>query len=139
MDAPPQQTADAADPAPSQATGEPGPSAAPAAPPGTGFAAQVRSGVLWKSGSQLVGQLIAWTSTFLVIRLLTPADYGLLAMTGVVLTFLDLFNGWGFASSLVRDDKTDKNRIGQAFGMLILMNGGLGLAQWIAAPFAADY
>ena len=48
---------------------------------------------------------IAWTSTFLVIRLLNPADYGLVAMTGVVLTFLDLFKGWGFASSLVRDEQ----------------------------------
>jgi O-antigen/teichoic acid export membrane protein len=103
------------------------------------FAAQVKTGVIWKSGSQLVGQLIAWTSTFLVIRMLSPSDYGLVAMTGVVLTFLDLFNGWGFASSLVRDDKTDKQRIGQAFAMLILMNAGLGGAQFFAAPFAADY
>jgi O-antigen/teichoic acid export membrane protein len=127
MDALPVQTADAADPPPSQA----------AAP--LGFAQQVRAGVIWKSGSQIVGQLVAWASTFLVIRLLNPSDYGLVAMTGVILTFLDLFNGWGFASSLVRDEKTDKQRIGQAFGMLILMNAGLGLAQLAAAPFAADY
>ena len=60
-------------------------------------------------------------------------------MTGVVLTFLDLFNGWGFASSLVRDEKTDKHKIGQAFGMLILMNGGLAVAQFVAAPYAAAY
>src|SRR4249919_106662 len=106
---------------------------------GSGFAERVKSGVIWRSGSQLLGQLIAWTATFLVIRLLNPTDYGLVAMTGVILTFLDLFNGWGFASSLVRDDKTDKQKIGQAFAMLILMNGGLGLAQWVAAPFAADY
>jgi O-antigen/teichoic acid export membrane protein len=104
-----------------------------------GFAEQVKAGVIWKSGSQLLGQLIAWTATFLVIRMLDPADYGLVAMTGVVLTFLDLFNGWGFASSLVRDDRTDRHKIGQAFGMLILMNGGLAAAQWIAAPYAAAY
>src|SRR4051812_15630797 len=59
--------------------------AAARGPPG--FAAQVKSGVLWRSGSQLIGQLIAWTSTFLVIRLLNPSDYGLVAMTGVILTF----------------------------------------------------
>src|SRR6476620_9212046 len=103
------------------------------------FAQRVKSGVIWRSGSQLLGQLIAWVATFLVIRMLNPSDYGLVAMTGVILTFLDLFNGWGFASSLVRDDKTDKQKIGQAFAMLILMNGALGVAQLIAAPFAADY
>jgi len=111
----------------------------PAASLGTGFAQQVKAGVIWRSGSQIVGQLIAWTSTFLVIRMLSPADYGLVAMTGVVLTFLALFNGWGFASALVRDEKTDTVRIGQAFGMLILMNGGLAAAQLAAAPFAAAY
>ena len=112
---------------------------APAPDAGGAIGARVRSGVIWKSGSQLIGQLIAWTATFLVIRMLTPSDYGLIAMTGVVLTFLDLFNGWGFASSLVRDEKTDKKKIGQAFGMLILMNGALAAAQFAAAPFAADY
>ena len=103
------------------------------------FAQQVRAGVIWRSGSQIVGQLIAWLSTFLVIRMLNPGDYGLVAMTGVVLTFLALFNGWGFASALVRDERTDKHRIGQSFGMLILMNGALAAAQWLAAPYAAQY
>jgi O-antigen/teichoic acid export membrane protein len=103
------------------------------------FAKQVKAGVIWRSGSQILGQLIAWTSTFIVIRMLEPADYGLVAMTGVVLTFLALFNGWGFASSLVRDDKTDLHKIGQAFAMLILMNGALAALQLVAAPYAAAY
>ena len=37
-----------------------------------GFAEQVKTGVIWRSGSQLIGQLIAWTSTFLVLRMLKP-------------------------------------------------------------------
>src|SRR4051812_4853524 len=127
MDVLPIETADAADPPPSQA----------AAPPA--FAEQVKAGVIWKSGSQIVGQIVAWASTFLVIRLLNPADYGLVAMTGVVLTFLDLFKGWGFASALVRDEKTDRHKIGQAFAMLLLMNGALAALQLAAAPLAARY
>ena len=127
------------EPATAPAPGAPAASAPPAASLERGFAARVRSGVIWKSGSQIVGQLVAWASTFLVIRLLNPSDYGLVAMTGVILMFLDLFNGWGFASSLVRDEKTDRHRIGQAFAMLILMNAALGLAQLAAAPFAAAY
>src|SRR3979409_287132 len=134
MDALPPQTAGTADPLPSPVPGDPAPSTSPAASLGTGFADQVKAGVIWKSGSQIVGQITAWFSTFLVIRLLNPSDYGLVAMTGVILTFLDLFNGWGFASSLVRDDKTDKRKIGQAFAMLILMNGGVGGAPGVPRP-----
>ncbi len=121
---------------------QPAPPADETAPGGRrdpAFAERVKSGVIWRSGSQLLGQLIAWTSTFLVIRMLNPADYGLVAMTGVVLTFLDLFKGWGFASSLVRDEKTDRHKIGQAFAMLLLMNGTLAALQFAAAPLAADY
>ncbi len=104
-----------------------------------GLAEQVKGAVIWRSGSQIAGQLIAWGSTFLVIRMLNPADYGLVAMTGVVLTFLDLFNGWGFASALVRDDRIDRHRIGQVFGMLICMNFSLAALQLLLAPVAADY
>ena len=100
---------------------------------------KVKAGILWRSGSQIGGQLIAWGSTFLVLRLLSPGDYGLVAMTGAVLAFLDLFKGWGFASALVRHERTDSLRIGQAFGLLILTNGALAATQLALAPLAADY
>src|SRR5688500_8260088 len=106
---------------------------------GSAFADQVKGAVIWRSGSQLAAQLVAWATTFLVIRLLEPSDYGLIAMTGVVLTLLNLLNGWGFASSLIRDERIDDERIGQVFGMLLLMNGGLAAAQFAAAPLAAGY
>ncbi len=103
------------------------------------FADQVKGAVIWRSGSQIVGQLVAWASTFIVIRMLEPSDYGLVAMTGVVLVLLNLFNGWGFASALVRDERIDPHRIRQAFGMLLLMNGGLAAVQLMLAPVAAAY
>ncbi|MGZ8312138.1 MAG: lipopolysaccharide biosynthesis protein, partial [Allosphingosinicella sp.] len=46
---------------------------------------------------------------------------------------------WGFASALVRDDRIDRHRIGQVFGMLLLMNFGLAALQWTAAPYVARY
>ena len=103
------------------------------------FADQVKGAVIWRTGSQLAGQLVAWASTFLVIRLLDPADYGLVAMTGVVLVFLNLFNGWGFAAALVRDPDLDERRVRQAFGMLLLLNGALAAAQLALAPLAAGF
>ncbi len=104
-----------------------------------GFAAQVKGAVLWRSGSQIVGQLIAWGATFLVIRLLDPSEYGMVAMTTAVLAFLDLFNGWGFASALVRAERIDKHRIGQVFGMLIVLNVALSAILFLLAPYAAAF
>lgn len=105
----------------------------------SGLTSRVRGAVLWRSGSQIAAQLVTWTATFLVIRLLDPADYGLFAMTQVVLMFLSLMNGYGFANALVRSERVTPLEIRQMFGLLILLNGGLALSQLLLSPLAAAY
>lgn len=100
---------------------------------------RVKQAVIWRSGSQIVAQAVAWGSTFMVIRLLDPADYGLFAMTQVVLVFLNLMNGYGVASALIRAETVSRIELRQVFGMLVLLNFGLGLAQFVAAPWIASY
>ena len=53
----------------------------------------VRSAVAWRSGSQIISQMMSWVVTLAVIRLLDPADYGLFAMTQVFLNFAAFLNG----------------------------------------------
>ncbi|WP_419827381.1 lipopolysaccharide biosynthesis protein [Sphingomonas sp.] len=102
-------------------------------------ASRIRSAILWRSGSQIAGQLVMWSSTFLVLRLLTPSDYGLFAMTQVVIGLAQLMNGYSFASSLVQAERLDEERTGQIFGVLIAMNLAIAVAQFLAAPLAAEY
>jgi O-antigen/teichoic acid export membrane protein len=111
-----------------------------AADPGAaGFADRVRSAVFWRWGSQVLSQLVNWAATIVVVRLLDPHDYGLYAMTQAVLTAFNFLSGWGFANSLIPADKVDRRQIGQVFGMLLLANGLLAAAQFLAAPLAASY
>ena len=105
----------------------------------SGMIGKIRSAVLWRSGSQILAQLVAWSSTFLVIRLLGPQDYGLFAMTQVVLVLLNTMNGYGLASALIREEEVSEQRRRQILGMLILLNGGLALLQILLAPVVADY
>ena len=104
-----------------------------------GFGSRVRSAMAWRWGSQVLAQIITWGSTLAVVRLLDPSDYGLFAMTQVVLAALNFLNGYSFATSLIQTDHIDKRRIGQVFGLLILLNGMLAAAQFMLAPVAADY
>lgn len=104
-----------------------------------GLTDKVRGAVMWRSGSQIVAQLVMWAATFLVIRMLAPSDYGLFAMTQAILVFLSLMNGWGYANALVRSDTVSRLEIRQVFGMLLLLNGGLALIQIALAPLAAAY
>jgi O-antigen/teichoic acid export membrane protein len=103
------------------------------------FGERVKRAVIWRSGSQIVAQVVAWVSTFMVIRLLEPTDYGLFAMTQVVLVFLNLMNGYGFANAVIRSESVTKVQLRQVFGMLLLLNGGLALAQLALAPLIASY
>ena len=103
------------------------------------FAAQVRNAVIWRSGSQILAQLVQWAATFLVIRILSPADYGLFAMSQVILVFLNMLNGYGLASGLVQRAEIDTRQIRQLFGMLIAVNLVLATAQLALAPLAAAY
>lgn len=111
----------------------------PPTDPAESLAAQVRRAVLWRSGSQIGAQLVQWAATFLVIRILNPRDYGLYAMTGVVLVFLNMLNGYGLASGLIQRDDVTPRQVRQLFGMLIVLNGTLALAQLLIAPLAAAY
>jgi O-antigen/teichoic acid export membrane protein len=113
------------------------PLAPPRADTAPSFAAQVRSAVIWRSGSQVLTQIVSWASTLIVIRLLAPHDYGLFAMTQVMLVLLTTLNGWGLASALIREEEVTEERLRQALGMLILINCGLALAQVLAAPLVA--
>lgn len=100
---------------------------------------QVRNAVIWRSGSQIGAQMVQWAATFLVIRILAPSDYGLFAMSGVVMAFLNMLNGYGLASGLVQQKEVTQRQIRQLFGMLIVVNGTLALTQFALAPLAAAY
>lgn len=104
-----------------------------------GLGARVRSALAWRWGTQVIAQIITWTSTLLVVRLLDPSDYGLYAMSQAMVTALAFLNGQSFATSLIQADRVDDRRIGQVFALLLMLNGSLALVQFLLAPLAADY
>lgn len=112
---------------------------AAATPQSASFASRVMRAVAWRSGSQVIAQVIMWASTFFVLRLLDPSDYGVFAMTQSVLVLFSLLNGQGFAASLVRAETISDRQVRQVFGLLIVLNLGVALLQILVAPLAAAY
>lgn len=104
-----------------------------------GFGDRVKTAVFWRSGGQIVTQLISWGVTLAVVRILDPADYGLFAMTQVVLNFMAFLNGYGLVSALVQAKSINSASLRQAFGLMLLANGALALIQLTIAPLAAAY
>ena len=60
------------------------------------------SGMRWTVSARVLVQLITWPSTIVVMRLLNPRDYGLVAMSTVVIGFVSLFGEPGLAAGLVQ-------------------------------------
>lgn len=103
------------------------------------LAGDVKKAIIWRSGSQIAAQIVSWSSTLIVMRLLSPADYGLFAMSLVMLSFLTFLNGYGFASALIQERDLEPHRIRQAFGLLLSANALIAAAQWFSAPAVAAY
>ena len=45
--------------------------------------ARVMSGLFWVGGTRLIGQILTWGITIVVVRVLSPGDFGLLAMATI--------------------------------------------------------
>jgi O-antigen/teichoic acid export membrane protein len=58
--------------------------------------------LVWQGGASAIGQVFAWVATLVVIRLLTPEDYGVVALAGVLFGFLSLSFDFGIAAALVQ-------------------------------------
>lgn len=100
---------------------------------------KVLSGVYWTSGGRLLSQLVSWTITIVVIRLLTPSDYGLLAMAMVAASILTVLADAGLGAALIQAPTLDDAKVRSVFGAAILLHCGLFVAQFLLAPLVAAY
>jgi O-antigen/teichoic acid export membrane protein len=100
---------------------------------------QVASSLRWNAIVKLCGQLINWAITLFVIRLLLPADYGLMAMSNVIIGFIVMIAEMGFGASLVQSATLDSMRIRQVWGAAILINTAACAFIAAAAPWIADF
>jgi len=76
----------------------------------------------WSAVARFAGQAVAWAITILVIRLLSPADYGLMAMGMVVVSLLILLNTLGLDAVLVQEKNPTLQKTRQIFGVVIIVN-----------------
>src|SRR5215467_5377379 len=101
--------------------------------------AQVLSGFRWMAGMRLLSQLFAWAVTIVVIRLLSPTDYGLLAMATVFLEFFTMIAEFGVGAAAVQAPKVDEHTLRTLFGFALVVNLALLAIMYLSAPLNARY
>lgn len=97
------------------------------------------TGVRWLATVRLIAQVSSWIITFIVVRLLTPTDYGLQAMVTVIFTLLLLLSQSGFDRAIARVKDFGDLELRQMLGLSLLLNTLLMLIVWSMAPGIATY
>lgn len=98
---------------------------------------KVVSALRWSAASRSLGQLVSWVITIVVIRLLSPGDYGLMAMAMVVVSFLVLLNTLGLDAVLVQQKELHEQTRRQVFGVVIIVNVFMFALVFLGAEYVA--
>ena len=86
------------------------------------FRRKVLSSFAWMGSAQFFGQLASWAATILVIRLLEPGDYGVMAMATVFLSFLFMLSDLGIGAAIVQAKEISAEDARSIQGFIILFN-----------------
>lgn len=100
---------------------------------------EVLRGLKWTAGAKFCSQMITWGITIFVMRLLAPGDYGLLAMSTVLLALLAMFAEAGLGPALVQKAEVSEQEFRQALGIVVLVNVGLFLLLMLLAPAVGKF
>lgn len=101
---------------------------------------QLLTGLKWTVVGRVATQVVTWTITLYVMRLVAPDDYGLMALAAIFSTFFSLVAEIGLGSALVRSRDITQRQLRQIFGIVLLSNAAVfALMATVVAPLAADF
>lgn len=100
---------------------------------------QAIQGGLWSAAERWSGQLLS-TAIFLILaRLLSPEDFGLVALATALIGFAGVLVQGGFAEAIVQREDLQKGHLDTAFWSTLLLACALAGATFFAAPFLARW
>lgn len=95
---------------------------------------QAVAALKWSTASKFAAQAIAWVVTLVVIRLLSPEDYGLMALATVFISIIATMAELGLGASIVQAKTITQRELASVGGAILLLNVGLGLLLALSAP-----
>lgn len=117
---------------------------ADATPPNTAEAGvekkhTVFSAALWSVALRWTNRLMGFVSTLVLVRVLSPGDFGVMAMAMLVIGLLEVMMDFGVITWLMQKKDAKEEDYHLAWSVRLLQSIGFGLAIAVAAPFAGRY
>lgn len=82
---------------------------------------RVMNALGWALIGRVLAQATSWVITLVVIRLLSPDDYGLMALATIFVTLVALVNELGMSGALIQADGLTHAQIRQTYGIVIVV------------------
>ncbi len=107
---------------------------------GSNLKSKILSGVFWKFLERMLAQMVSMLVAIVLARLLSPSDYGTIALVTIFITIADVFITDGFGASLIQKKDADNVDFSTVFFFNIAFCSLLYvIVFFLAIPVAAFY
>lgn len=100
---------------------------------------QMAKGAAWMMMFKIVDKSIGLVSTIILARLLTPADFGLVAMATAVVALTELMGAFGFDTALIQRQNVDRRHYNTAWTFNILFSIAIATLLLTVTGVAAEF
>lgn len=106
---------------------------------GTSTKSKVLSGLVWKFSERISAQLVTLVVSIVLARLLSPEDYGAIAIVNIFIALANVFVVSGFGNSLIQKKCADNVDFSSVFYFSIVMSLVIYAILFFCAPVIADF
>lgn len=100
---------------------------------------KIVSGFFWKFNEQIASQIVTFVLSIILARILSPKDYGIVALVNVFITIANVFVVSGFGTSLIQKKHTTELEFSTIFWMSEIMSCIIYLILFFIAPYIARF
>jgi O-antigen/teichoic acid export membrane protein len=101
--------------------------------------AKTLKSLAWLGASKFIGQIISFVITIYVARILSPADYGLMGIASLVISFSLFFNELGFGAAIIQNKEIDQQILSGIFWFSLVASSLLALLIFYSAPLIGSF
>lgn len=100
---------------------------------------KIISGLFWKFSERILAQGVSFFISIVLARMLTPSDYGIVAIVLIFISLANVFVTSGFSTALVQNKNATKLDFSTNFYCSLLVSIVIYFGVFILAPFIADF
>ena len=106
---------------------------------GGSLKSKVAKGAVWTLLEKLFAQIVQFVVGMILARLLTPNDYGTVALTGIFFAVAGVLVDGGFGGALIQKKNADELDYNSVFYLNLFLSVVVYIMLFFAAPWIADF